>query len=106
MQENNDHSASELWFSKREIEKLEEKLVKNKEDYNNHISRLKDHHHLETQTALLENQLKHQKTVERLNEKTAEMQKEYNEKLKELLFNKENNHQEEKKNDHRDDSIN
>ncbi len=87
LQENNDRLASELWFSKREVEKLGEKLVKSKEDYNNNISRLKEQHHLERQTALLEIQLDHQKAIETLSEKTATIQEEYNNKLKELLFN-------------------
>lgn len=106
LKENNDRLASELWFSKREIEKLEERLSKDKEEYNNHISRLKEQHHLERQTALLESQLEHQKTIETLNAKTANIQKEYNDKLKELLFNTNNKQVEAKNNEGRNNKSN
>lgn len=87
LEENNDRLASDLWFSKREIEKLQEALVKDREKYKNQLSHLKEQQHLERQTALLEMQLEHQKTIETLNDKTANLQEEYNNKLKELLFN-------------------
>lgn len=96
LQENNDNLASELWFSKREVEGLKEVQHKNKEDYSNHISRLKEQHLLEKQTQKLEMQLKHQKTIESLSNKTASIQDEYNQKLKELLFNMESKNTESK----------
>ncbi len=101
LEENNDRLASDLWFSKREIEKLEENLIKDKEEYKNHMSHLKDQQHLEKQTALLEMQLEHQKAIETLNSKTANLQEEYNDKLKELLFNTKNKQLEEKDHEHR-----
>ncbi|HHX63192.1 MAG TPA: hypothetical protein GX707_21140 [Epulopiscium sp.] len=103
LQENNDNLASELWFSKREIEKLGEKLLKGKEDYQSYVSRLKEQHTLEKQTAQLELQLEHQKNIELLNTKAANMQTEYNDKLKELLFNIENKRVKGEKNEHPND---
>ena len=90
LQENNDNLASELWFAKREIEKLGDKLLQNKEEYKGYMSRLKEQHTLEKQTTILELQLEHHKNIELLNEKAANMQNEYNNKLKELLFSIEN----------------
>ena len=87
LKENNDTLASELWFAKREVEALNETMVKNSEEYQRSITQLKNQHQLEMQTSLLELQLENQKKVELLNQKTADMQKEYNDKLKELLFN-------------------
>ena len=87
LEENNDRLASDLWFSKREIEKLQETLNKDHEKHKNYLAHLKEQHHLERQTALLEMQLDHQKTIEALNDKAANLQEEYNNKLKELLFN-------------------
>ena len=87
LQENNDNLASELWFCKREVEKIEEKFLKDKEDHRGYVSRIKEQHTLERQTSILELQLKHQKTIESLNVKTANLQTDYNNKLKELLFN-------------------
>lgn len=100
LQENNDNLASELWFSKREVEELKEKLTKNKEENQRYISNLKQQYHLEKQTSILELQLESQKAIERLNSKTANMQTEYNDKLKQLLFNvesKENEHNKQSK---------
>lgn len=86
LKENNDDVASELWFSKREVEKLNKQLLESKENYKNHTSRLKEQHQLEKQTAILELQLENQKIIEELNRKAANMQTEYNDKLKQLLF--------------------
>lgn len=86
LQETNDNLASDLWFSKRENESLREEIQKNKKEYERYISHLKDQHHLEKQTTVLELQLEHQKNVEVLNSKMATMQEEYHEKLKQLLL--------------------
>ena len=86
LQENNDSLASDLWFAKRENEKLNEQLVKNKKEYERYVSHLKDQQHLEKQTTVLELQLENQKNVEKLNTKMAAMQEEYHDKLKQLIF--------------------
>lgn len=99
LQENNDNLASELWFSKREVEGLKENLHKNQEDYNNYIARLKDQYALEKEREILEMQVKHQKAIETLSQQTASIQTEYNEKLKELLLNIENKQEEGDKNE-------
>ena len=86
LQEGNDNLASDLWFAKRENEKLNEQLIKNKKEYEHYLSHLKNQQHLEKQTTVLELQLENQKNVEVLNKKMAVMQQEYHDKLKELLF--------------------
>ena len=86
LQESNDNLASDLWFAKRENEKLNDQLLKNKKEYERYTSHLKDQHHLEKQTNVLELQLENQKNVEVLNNKMAAMQEAYHEKLKELIF--------------------
>ena len=106
LQENNDNLASELWFCKREIEKIEEKFSNDREDNRSYISRLKEQHTLEKQTAILELQLKHQKDIEDLNAKTASLQSEYNNKLKDLLFSIENKKMEDKINEGRNNTTN
>lgn len=106
LQENNDNLASELWFSKREVEKLNKQLFKNKEDYKNNTSRLREQHHLEKQTAILELQLENQKAIEALNSKAANMQEEYNDKLKQLLFNMNNKELEGDGHGHRNNTTN
>ena len=86
LQEANDNLASDLWFAKREIEKLNNQLLKNQKETERHVLHLKDQHHLEKQTTILELQLKHQKNVEALNSKMTSMQEEYHDKLKQLIF--------------------
>lgn len=86
LQEANDNLASDLWFAKREIEKLNNQLLKNQKETERHVLHLKDQHHLEKQTTILELQLKHQKDIEALNSKMTNMQEEYHDKLKQLIF--------------------
>ena len=86
LEEKNDNLASDLWFTKRDIEKLNNKLISNKEEYENAILSFKKQSNLEKQAAILELQLENQKKIEELNNRLANMQEEYNEKLKEILF--------------------
>jgi len=86
LQEGNDNLASDLWFAKRDIEKLNNELIKNQTETERRVLHLKDQHHLEKQTTVLELQLKHQKDIEALNSKMANMQEEYHDKLKQLIF--------------------
>ncbi|NLI89219.1 MAG: hypothetical protein GX366_02240 [Epulopiscium sp.] len=90
LEEKNDNIASDLWFAKRDIEKLSNKLISNKEEYESSILSFKKQSNLEKQAAILELQLENQKKVEDLNNRLANMQAEYNEKLKEILFDIEN----------------
>lgn len=86
LKESNDDMASELWFAKREIEKLNESLIKNKKESDQQTAYLKDQYQLEKQTTVLELQLENQKNVERLNTKLATIQESYHEKLKEFIL--------------------
>lgn len=93
LQEQNDNLASELWFGKREIEKLNEQISKVKKEYEGNLSYINEQHSLEKKTIHLNLQLENQKNIESLNQKIVTIQEEYNEKLKEMLLqiNRSNN---------------
>lgn len=93
LQDKNDTLASELWFCKREIEKLNDQFNKKKKEFEKNLEYINEQHNLEKQTIKLELQVQHQRDIELLNQKIVTIQEEYNNKLKDVILqiNKQDN---------------